>query len=307
VGFEAAPVLKKPGQRADAPARAAGRRQQTTRPTARAARRARVELREDFDRAGAGGRRLLGPLEGSFCNRGFFWEPIARVDRLCRCRKDALLCGRAPAGGRCVYGKESFTPESVRQDETRPWQEGEFFHGGGLHRIRYKECAEVFWRKGGGRRPLRLLVIAPTGYRLHVGGRLLYRQPAYLLTTDLHTPAAELITAYLDHWQIEINHREEKSTLGVGQAQVRNERSVPRQPAFVVAIYALLLLAALRAYGPERTGDYLPPPKWARGHRRPSCLEIIALLRAQAVAQPEKLQLFGIETSALNLVLKAAA
>ena len=116
-----------------------------------------------------------------------------------------------------------------------------------------------------------------------------------------------MITAYLDHWQIEINHREEKSTLGVGQAQVRNDRSVPRQPAFVVAIYALLLLAALRAYGPERTGDYLPPPKWARRHRRPSCLEMIALLRAQAAAQPEKLQLFGIETSALNLVLKAAA
>ena len=110
VGFEAAPVLKKPGQRADAPARAADRRQQTTRPPARAARRARVELREDFDRAGAGGRRLLGPLEGSFCNRGFFWEPIAQADRLCRCRKDAVLCGRAPAEGTFLLRQREFYP-----------------------------------------------------------------------------------------------------------------------------------------------------------------------------------------------------
>jgi hypothetical protein len=41
----------------------------------------------------------------------------------------------------------------------------------------------------------------------------------------------------------------------------------------------MLLLAALRAYGPERTADYLPPPKWARPSRRPSCLELISLLR----------------------------
>jgi hypothetical protein len=107
VRFEAAPVLKKPGKRADAQARAEYRRQQKTRPTARAARRALVELREDFDRTGAATRGLLVTLDGSFCNRVFFWEPIARVDLLCRCRKDAVLCERAPAGGRSFYGKES--------------------------------------------------------------------------------------------------------------------------------------------------------------------------------------------------------
>lgn len=108
----------------------------------------------------------------------------------------------------------------------------------------------MFWRKGAGRRHLRLIVIAPTGYRLHKRGRLLYRQPAFLLTTDLVSPAEFLIASYLERWQIEINHREEKSALGLGQAQVRHPRSVPRQPALVVAVYAMLLLAALRAYRP---------------------------------------------------------
>src|SRR5262249_10958085 len=126
--------------------------------------------------------------------------------------------------------------------------------------------------------------------------------------TDLKTPAAKLIAVYLDRWQIEINHREEKSTLGVGHAQVRNPQSVPRQPAFAVATYSLLLLAALKAYGPTRTHDYLPPPKWARRlNSRPSCLEIVALLRQQIVENPDKLRDLAIDTSAEDLVIKAAA
>jgi hypothetical protein len=145
-----------------------------------------------------------------------------------------------------------------------PWQSGSFFHGGAFHPIRYKELKTVLWRKGASRRFLRLIVIAPTGYRLHQQGRLLYRQPAFLLSTDRHSPTQQLIAAYLERWQIELNHREEKSTLGLGDAQVRNPLSVPRQPALVVAVYAMLLLAALRAYGPQRTSDYLPPPKWGR-------------------------------------------
>jgi hypothetical protein len=172
-------------------------------------------------------------------------------------------------------------PDGVRQDETIPWQEGSFFHGGAFHSIRYKELKRVLWRKGGGRRLLRLIVIAPTGYRLHQHGRLLYRQPAFLLSTDRHRPVEQLIAAYLERWQIEVNHREEKSTLGLGDAQVRNPLSVPRQPALVVAVYAMLLLAALRAYGPQRTSDYLPPPKWGRPSARPSLLDLINLLRKQ--------------------------
>jgi DDE superfamily endonuclease len=313
IRFEASPVLAKPGRKATAEERAAYRREQKKRPSAVAARRALEELREDFDRAGAAGRALLVTLDGSFCNQVFFKQPIAGVELVCRCRKDAVLCRpfqdspNSHKKAARFYDKKSFSPESVRQDESIPWQKGSFFHGGAYHELRYKEITQILWRKGGARRPLRLIVIAPTGYRLHHQGRLLYRQPAYLLCTDLKSPVESLIAAYLEHWQIEVNHREEKSTLGLGDAQVRNEKSVPRQPAFAVAIYATMLLAALRAYGPARTGDYLPPPKWARPAQRPSCLDIVALLRKQLQAHPELVERYLIETSALDLVLKAAA
>jgi hypothetical protein len=40
----------------------------------------------------------------------------------------------------------------------------------------------------------------------------------------------QLIAAYLERWQIEVNHREEKSTLGLGDAQVRNPSRYPANP-----------------------------------------------------------------------------
>lgn len=307
VRFEAAPVISKPGRKAKPEEIAAYKKAVKERPSSKAARRTIEELREDFDEAGAAERELLIALDGSFCNQVFFEKPFDRVKLLCRCRKDAVLCFQSKEGRRRFFGAETFTPEGVRQDESLEWKEGKFFHGGSYHKIRYKEIQKVLWRKGGKRRLLRLIVIAPTGYRLHVSGRLLYRQPAYLLTDDLERPVETLIATYLERWQIEVNHREEKSTLGVGNAQVRNKHSVPRQPAFVVAIYSILLLAALRAYGPERTEDYLPPPKWGRPAKRPSCLDIIALLRQQIAENPEKVAQFELETTALELVLKAAA
>ena len=92
--------------------------------------------------------------------------------------------------------------------------------------------------------------------------------------------------AYFDRWQIEINHRDEKSILGVGQAQVWADLSVPRLPAFMVATYSLMLLSVLETYGPTRTNDYEPLPKWRHSARRASCQDAITLLRKQIEAKP---------------------
>lgn len=307
IRWESLPAVPKPGQRASAQEWASYRQAQKRQPTAHATRRALEELRSDLDQAGAVNRALLVTLDGSFCNRVLMAEPIERVALLCRCRKDAVLCRRAAPATKRFYSQATFTPEQVRQDESQPWQSTLLFYGGRERALRYKDLGPVHWQRGGRRRELRLLVLASTGYRLHAHGKLLYRQPAYLLTTDLSTPAAQLVAAYLDRWQIEVNHREEKSILGVGDAQVRNAESVPRQPAFAVAIYSMLLLAAHKAYGPTRTQDYLPPPKWGHPGERPSCLDILALLRTQMMAHPEQLRAFEIETCAADLVCKAAA
>jgi hypothetical protein len=51
----------------------------------------------------------------------------------------------------------------------------------------------------------------------------------------------------------------------------------------LVAIYSWLLLAGLKSYGPKRTEVYAPLPKWRRAAKRPSCLDLVTLLRKQLV------------------------
>jgi hypothetical protein len=106
---------------------------------------------------------------------------------------------------------------------------------GKRRKLRYKEVNRGLWQSGAGRRPLRLLVVAPVPYRRTPHSRLSYRRSADLLTTDRSTPAIQRLQVYLDRWEIEVNHREEKTTLGVGQAQLWSRKSVARQPALVVA------------------------------------------------------------------------
>ena len=48
------------------------------------------------------------------------------------------------------------------------------------------------------------------------------------------------------------------------------------------------LLAGLHCYGPTRTNDYDPLPKWRSKAKRPSCLDLVRLLRRQLAADPIK-------------------
>lgn len=266
-----------------------------------------AQLRTALDEAGGPRKTLVIAGDGSFCNRTVRAAIPGRTILVARARKDAKLCFAAPAGTRRVYGQQKFTPEQLRQDETIPWKTTKLFYGGKRRKVRYKEVPQVLWQGGARRRPLRLFVIAPTPYRKRQSGRLFYRAPAYLLCTDLTRSARQLLQIYLDRWQIEVNHREEKDTLGVGQAQLWNPIGVPKQPPLVVAAYSALMLAALKVFGPDRGRAYAGLPKWRRNARRPSCLDLITLLRKEITEHPQLVQHLGIQPSSTQFVAAAAA
>ncbi|HTW68051.1 MAG TPA: hypothetical protein VME17_25725 [Bryobacteraceae bacterium] len=159
------------------------------------------------------------------------------------------------------------------------------FAAGQVREIPVKVVRTVYWRKAGADLPLLLLVIKPLGYRLRKGSKLLYRQPAFLVCTDPHVELTILLQAYVDRWEIECNHRDEKSLIGAAQGQVWNPLAVVRLPQFQVAIYSLLLLASILAYGFQRTAVYLPLPLWRRKSIRPSILDLLNLLRDQIFAR----------------------
>lgn len=265
------------------------------------------QLRQELDQAGGQEKILVLAGDGSFCNRTCFGDIPERSILVVRARKDAKLCFRAATDSRRFYGVDKFTPEQVRQDEGRAWKTTKIFYGGKRRKIRYKELAEVYWQGGARQRPLRLIVIAPTPYRKSKSKRLYYRDPAYLFTSDLRRSAKQLLQIYFDRWQIEVNHREEKDTLGVGQAQLWNVTSVPKQPVLAVAAYSALLLASLKAFGAERGKAYAKLPKWRRNARRPSCLDLITLLRKEMAEQPQQLAPFAFETTDSGMVKAAAA
>jgi hypothetical protein len=82
----------------------------------------------------------------------------------------------------------------------------------------------------------------------------------------------------------QVNFRDEKTLLGVGQAQVRNKISVESAPAFAVAAYGLSLVSGRLAFGHSDDG-MLPQPKWAAKFSsegpRTSTQQLIHQLRAE--------------------------
>ena len=236
-------------------------------------------------------RQLLVSGDGSYTNRTVLRQLPERTTFIGRIRKDAKLFQPLPlpttrSGGRPRrYGAPAPTPEQVLHDDTVPVVQIRCFAAGEVRQIPVKVVRTVYWRKAGPDLPLLLVVIQPLGYRLRKGSKLLYRQPAFLICTDPQLDLQTLLQAYIDRWEIECNHRDEKSFIGVAQGQVWNPQAVARLPQFQVAIYSLLLLASILAYGFQRTAAYLPLPLWRRKSIRPSVLDLLNLLRDQIFAR----------------------
>jgi DDE superfamily endonuclease len=248
-----------------------------------------IQLRQSLDQDPGGRERtLLLAFDGGYTNATVLKQIPPHTTCIGRIRKDANLCFIPdPAlmktrGRRLRYGAPAPTPEQFRTDESEPWQTITFTHAGVTHQLRYKRRQNMMWRTAGAQQILQLLIIAPLAYRPRKGSKLLYRDPAYLICTDTALDPRQIIEAYFQRWDIEVNFRDEKTLLGVGQAQVRAQASVESAPALTVAAYGMLLVSAQRAFGNSADG-LLPQPKWAASSQGPrtSTQQLIHQLRAE--------------------------
>jgi hypothetical protein len=285
---EAAPA-KKPNSNASENVKEQYKKEQKEKRISVRGRQAVLKIRQQVDKLPRGEERLLfNTVDGSFCNRNFLHNPIDRVIHIVRARKDLKLFSPVETsivnrkGRRRIYGKRLPTPEEIRKDDCYPWQYEQIYAAGKYHDLRFKTLAPVLWQKGTGAQPCRVIIIAPLRYRKTKTSKLLYRNPAYLLVPNVEIPAHVLLQYYFLRWDIEVNHRDEKSLLGLGDAQVRSFESVERNPQFSVFTYSLLLLSSINAYGPKRSDDYLPLPKWRKKDvGRPSTLDILSKFRRE--------------------------
>lgn len=230
-------------------------------------------------------RRIVCAVDGGYTNKEVFQSIPENTVIIGRVRKDARLFkvpdsqASSSRGRKKYYGDPLPTPEQVRQDESVPWQKVTAFAAGKTQEFEVKAVTPVRWKSSRDKDML-VVIIRPLAYRPRKGAKLLYRDPAYLICTDPQLPLEQLIQAYLWRWEIELNFRDEKTVLGVGEAQVRTPDAVRGVPAFVVASYAFLLLAA---HSIKAKATCLPSAKWYPNKTSIRCTTnmIISLFRSQ--------------------------
>ena len=288
IRFEAAPPAPKPKRNAPPEEWDAYKKQAKQQNLSRRGVELIADLRRRLDEEfGCYERTLVEVVDGSYTNQTCIQGLPERTILIGRIRKDADLYfpprpeDQPAVGTKRQYGRSAPTPDELLRDERVPFIEVSAFTAGKIQKFKVKTLDCVQWKKAGADRRLRVVVIKPVGYRLRKGSKLLYRQPAYLICTDPDLPIEQVVQYYLWRWDIEVNHRDEKQIIGVGQAQVRNPESVKRVPAFAVAAYAMLLLAGVKAFGVTATDTLLPPPKWRSNtpKRRLSTQDLVQALR----------------------------
>jgi hypothetical protein len=156
-------------------------------------------------------------VDGGYTNETVLKKLPAHTVLVGRIRKDAKLYLLAQPtttanqrGRPRHYGAPAPTPEQLRTDASVPWTALEIFIGGALHSLRVKCAKPILWRTAGLSHTLQLVVIAPLGYRLRKNSKKLYRQPAFLICTDVELDVRSLVQRYVQRWDIEVNFREEK-------------------------------------------------------------------------------------------------
>ncbi len=245
------------------------------------------QLREKLNRDEPCRKRKLGVVvDGGFTNKEVLRNIPEDTFIIGRIRKDSALHHPVkdsqiqPRGQKRKYGDRASTPEQLRQDASVPWQEVEVYAAGKLHTTQIKTMGPVLSRVVGYKFPLRIIVIRPLAYRLRKGSKILYRNPAYLVCTDPDMDLQEAVQSYIWRWDVEVNFRDEKQLIGVGESQVRTRNSVETLPAFAAAAYAMMLVAASKAFGIMGVPASVPPPKWYKKPKnRASTQDLIKQLR----------------------------
>lgn len=293
INFHHCPTIKKPAKTASPEQLNTFKEQQKQAKLSKQGSLQIKSLRDKLDQQGQDKRMLCMGVDGSYTNETILKSLPERVTLIGRIRKDCKLyeipeqSDSKSKGRKKVYGERIPTPEQIRQSDEYEWQKVKAWAVGKEHEFDVKIVKGLKWRSAGEPHTLQLMVIRPLGYRPNKTSKILYRHPAYLICTDNNLKAEELLQAYIWRWEIEVNIRDEKTLLGCGQAQVRNEHSVADVPAFVTAMYSFLLLANHKAFKDKERSSLLPRPKWypAKADNRFTTGDLVNHLRTELWAK----------------------
>jgi transposase len=83
------------------------------------------------------------------------------------------------------------------------------------------------------------------------------KKASYLVSTNLHLSALDIVKYYAKRWKIEQMIKDLKQRLGFGHYQVRNPQAIQRHVALVLLSYSILIFLKIlqRLRGPSASWD----------------------------------------------------
>jgi hypothetical protein len=255
-------------------------------------------MRGGLDRAGRAGQWLLALTDGSYDTLEMWRGLPERVALATRCARHRCLYqlpAAYPGRGRpASYGARAPKPYEWLHERVG-WQQQQIMVRGRAIGLRYR-LEGAFVREGLPERPVWLIVVR--GVSRWVGKartRRYQRPPAFYLVSALPSeqgwqlplPVEELLAWLWQRWEMEVAHREMKSGLGVGEKQCWSQRGAVVSVQWSVWVYAILVLAGVRAWGLQ--GGPPVPTRWWPGAGRWSFNTLWRAYRA-ALWQPHQFQ-----------------
>ncbi|MGC9498565.1 hypothetical protein [Streptomyces sp. WG7] len=106
-----------------------------------------------------------------------------------------------------------------------------------------------------------------------------------LVTTDLTSSPADLITRYEMRWSIEVTFAEARHLLGTGQAHNRTRAAVERTVPFGLCCYTITVAwYALHGHQPGDVAEHRRRAPWYTTKTAPSLSDMVAKLRRVIIA-----------------------
>jgi hypothetical protein len=215
------------------------------------------------------------------------WQQVPQgVTLLARSAKNRVLyhLPDATLHGNCKYGKRALSPQQLWQTH-RHWQQVDIEVRGKPRHLQV--CVRgPFVRKGAADTPLMLIVVRGK-QRKNKSGKTYRRQPLPFLVNAVQNaqgkwllplPLETLLFWAWQRWELEVCHRELKTTFGLGHKQCFNPHAAILSVQWSAWVYALLLLAGYRTFGLARAPDV--PTRWWRGSGRWSFATLLRSFRA---------------------------
>lgn len=212
---------------------------------------------------------VLMVADGTYDNLNLWRELPAGIILLARSAKNRALY-RLPgptARKNRKYGERAPTPQDFWKRRAG-WRRLQLLVRGRQRRLQYR-VEGPFLRKGAADRPL-FLIIVRGKRRKHAR----YKPLPFLVNAIqdpsgawvLPLPVEQLLFWSWQRWELEVAHRELKSSFGLGDKQCWNPVAAVLSVQWSAWVYALLLLAGYRSWGLTRGPEV--PTRWWRGSGR---------------------------------------